>query len=60
MVQEGQIYAPLRILRHTCNRPFSKTLAPTEHTDGKVVCPRCGSEEVERRWFYPITVKQTA
>jgi hypothetical protein len=28
---------------HTGNRPFSKTLTPTEYR-GKVVCPRCGSE----------------
>jgi hypothetical protein len=24
---------------HTCNRPFSKTLAPIEDEEGKVVCP---------------------
>lgn len=44
---------------HTCNRPFSKMLTPTEF-QGKVVCPRCGSEEVEHRWFYPVTGKQSA
>ena len=45
---------------HTCSRPFSKTLTPTEYKEGKVVCPGCGSEEVERRWFYPVTAKQSA
>ena len=45
---------------HTCNRPFSRTLPPTEIMKGKVVCPRCGSEEVEQRWFYAVTAKQSA
>ena len=45
---------------HTCDRPFSKTLTPTEHKEGKVVCPRCGSEEVEQRWFYPVTAMWSA
>ncbi len=36
----------------TSNRPFSKTLTPTEYK-GKVVCPRCGSEEVDHRWVLP-------
>ncbi len=30
---------------HTCNRPFSKTLTPTEYK-GKVVCPRVAA----RKW----------
>jgi putative FmdB family regulatory protein len=45
---------------YTCNRPFSKTLTLTEYEEGKVVCPCCGSEEVEQRWFYPVTAKQSA
>jgi putative FmdB family regulatory protein len=45
---------------HTCSKPFSKTLTPTEYKEGKVVCPRCGSEEVEQRWFYPVTAKRSA
>ncbi|MBZ5682761.1 MAG: zinc ribbon domain-containing protein [Acidobacteriia bacterium] len=44
---------------HTCNRPFSKTLTPTEYK-GKIVCPRCGSEEVEQRWFYAVTATLSA
>jgi len=36
---------------HACNRPFWKTLNPVENNEDKVVCPRCGSEEVEQRWF---------
>ena len=44
---------------HTCNRPFSKALTPTEYKEGNVICPNCGSEDVEQRWFYPITVKKS-
>jgi len=35
---------------HACNRPFSKTLTPTEGKEGYVVCPHCGTDEVEQRW----------
>ena len=45
---------------HTCNRPFSKTLIPTEYKELTLVCPRCGSEEVEQRWFYLVAAKQSA
>ena len=45
---------------HTCNRPFSKTLTPAEYKEGNVVCPSCGSEDVEQRWFYSITAKRSA
>jgi len=34
-------------------------LPPTEYKEGKVVCPRCGSEEVEQGWFYPVSAKQS-
>jgi putative FmdB family regulatory protein len=44
----------------TCNRPFSKTSIPSEYEVGKVVCPRCGSEDVQQRWFYPVAAKQSA
>lgn len=34
---------------HACNRPFSKTLTRTEGRKGYVVCPHCGTDEVEQR-----------
>ena len=34
---------------HACNRPFSKTLTPTEGKEGYVVCSHCGTDEVEQR-----------
>lgn len=45
---------------HTCNRPFSKTLTPTEYEQAKVVCQHCGGEEVEQRWFYAVATTQAA
>ncbi len=33
---------------HACRSPFSKALTPAEYEEGKVVCPHCGSEEVEQ------------
>lgn len=51
---------PYESFRHTCNRPFSKTLTPTEYKQGTVVSPRCGSEEVEQTWLYLVTAKQSA
>jgi putative FmdB family regulatory protein len=47
-------------LCHACNRPFSKTLTPSEYEEGAVTCPHCGSEEVEQRWFYPAEARQSA
>jgi putative FmdB family regulatory protein len=45
---------------HACNRPFSKIRTPIEPKGGKVVCPRCGSEEVEQREFCLVAAKQSA
>jgi len=47
-------------LCRACNRPFSKIRTPIEPDEGKVVCPWCGSEEVEQRWFYLVAAKQSA
>jgi hypothetical protein len=30
---------------HTCNRPFSKALTPTEYKEGNVVCPNWWSRD---------------
>ena len=47
---------------HACKRPFSKILTLAEYEEGEVVCPTCGSEEVEQRWsdFYAVTSKKSA
>ncbi len=47
---------------HTCQTPFLKTLTPAEYEEGGIVCPYCGSEEVEehRTVFYPISSREVA
>lgn len=47
---------------HTCKRSFSKTLSPAEYGEGRIVCPHCGSEDVEQRAsaFYPISSRVSA
>jgi putative FmdB family regulatory protein len=45
---------------HACNRPFSKTLTPAEYEEAAVICPHCGSEEVEQRWFYAAEARHNA
>jgi len=48
---------------HACEKIFSKILTLAEYEEGKVVCPRCGSnKEVEQSWsaFYAISPKKTA
>ena len=36
-----------------CTHTFSKTLSVDAYQAGGVICPRCGSERVERR-FSPV------
>jgi len=46
---------------HSCKKSFSETLTPAESAEGAIVCPHCGSEEVERApAFYPIASKGNA
>jgi len=44
-----------------CNRPISKSPTPFEpQRCQSCLSARCGSEEVERGWSYPVTTKQSA
>jgi putative FmdB family regulatory protein len=47
---------------HGCNNLFAKPLTLAEYEAGEIVCPHCGSEEVEQSWsaFYAITSKKSA
>jgi len=47
---------------HACKRSFSKTLTPAEFAEGAIVCPHCGSKEVEKlvTAFYPISSRESA
>jgi putative FmdB family regulatory protein len=47
---------------HSCKKTFSKAPTPSEYEEGDVVCPHCGSDDVEQRTsaFYPVSSKETA
>jgi len=47
---------------HACQKSFSKLPTPSDYEEGDIVCPYCGSEDVEQRGsaFYPISPKETA
>jgi putative FmdB family regulatory protein len=36
-------------LCHSCDRFFSKTLTLPEYEEAEVICPNCGSDDVEQR-----------
>ncbi len=44
-----------------CQKEFSKTLTLAEREKGRIVCPNCGSKNVEQRWaaFYAVTSKKS-
>ncbi len=46
---------------HACNKTFSKILALVDYEEGEVLCPQCGSKNVEQRWsaFSAITSKKS-
>jgi DNA-directed RNA polymerase subunit RPC12/RpoP len=54
--------SPHEYFCHACMRPFSKTLTPAEYAEDTIVCPHCGSEEVEERVpaFYTISSRERA
>jgi putative FmdB family regulatory protein len=47
---------------HACKKSFSKALSLVDYEEGEVLCPHCGSKEVERCWsaFSTITSKKSA
>ncbi len=47
---------------NACEQPFHKTLTIEEFEEGGIICPECGSEDVEQRdtAFYPINRKESA
>jgi len=50
------------IFCHACKKLFSKILSLADYEKGEVVCPKCGSKNVEQRWsaFTVITSKKSA
>jgi putative FmdB family regulatory protein len=47
---------------HACKKSFSIVLSLVDYEEGEVLCPHCGSTEVEQRWsaFSTITSKKSA
>jgi putative FmdB family regulatory protein len=49
-------------LCHNCNKLFSMVLCLVDYEEGDILCPHCGSKEVEQCWsdFNAITSKKSA
>jgi putative FmdB family regulatory protein len=47
---------------HDCKKLFAKILSPVDYEEGEVMCPHCGSKNVEQRWsaFTVIKSKKSA
>ena len=45
-----------------CHQPFSKFLTIAGRDEGEVVCPQCGSRNVEQQLspFYAVTSRKSA
>jgi putative FmdB family regulatory protein len=45
-----------------CKKPFSKVLTLSEYANNTVVCPKCGSRNIEQQLssFYAVTSKKSA
>ena len=44
-------------LCHECKRLFLKILSLAESEEGEVVCPHCGSKDVEELWSEFSTIR---
>jgi len=47
---------------HNCKKLFSKILSLADCEEAEVLCPHCGSKEVEQRWsaFSALTSRKSA
>jgi putative FmdB family regulatory protein len=45
---------------HGCKKAFSKVFELAECEEGSILCPHCGSDDVEQRWFYSTTARKSA
>lgn len=45
-----------------CKKSFEEFLSFTDYEEGEIVCPHCGSTNVEQRWsvFNALTSKKSA
>lgn len=49
-------------LCNACQKTFAKILMIAEHENEKIVCPHCGSDNVQQEWtsFYAVTSRKAA
>ncbi len=47
---------------HNCKKLFSRILSLVDHEEGEVLCPHCGSKDIEQCWsaFNAVTSKKSA
>ena len=47
---------------HNCKKLFARVLVFVNYEEGDILCPHCGSKEVEQCWsaFSAITAKKSA
>jgi putative FmdB family regulatory protein len=47
---------------HACKKAFSKALSIVDYEEREVLCPHCGSKDVEQCWsaFSVLTSKKSA
>jgi len=47
----GEVPGPIyEFYCRACKEPFAQILRLVDYEEGDVVCPHCGSREVEQRW----------
>src|SRR5437016_13060222 len=58
----GEVPMPhYEFLCHDCQKFFDKILSLADYEEGEILCPHCGSKDVEQRWaFYALTSKRSA
>jgi len=49
-------------LCHDCQKFFDKILSLADYEEGEILCPHCGSKDVEQGWsaFSAVTSKKSA
>jgi putative FmdB family regulatory protein len=62
-LQTGEVPMPhYEFFCHECKKLFAKILSLVDYEEDEVLCPHCGSKEVEQRWsaFSVLTTKKSA
>ena len=62
LIAVGVAMPHYEFLCHNCHKFFDKILALVDYEEGEIICPHCGSKNVEQRWsaFSAITSKKSA